>query len=233
MLEVTGLRAGYGAVNVLWDVDLKVPAGRVAAIVGPNGAGKTTLLRSIAGMIRPSAGSVRFEGAELSGRPPWEAVACGVSLIPEGRLLFRDMTVDENLRLGAYDVRARAHVEERLERAYAMFPRLRERRTQNAGWLSGGEGQMLAIARALMCEPRLLLVDEPSLGLAPKIVHELFETLATLKQSGRALIVVEQNTRLALEAADDVHLLQGGRITLSRPAKEIGLDELQARYFTG
>ena len=207
MLEITGLRAGYGAINVLWDVDLAVPPGRVAAIVGPNGAGKTTLLRSIAGMIRPSAGSVRFEGSVLSGRPPWEAVARGVSLIPEGRLLFRDMTVEENLRLGFAARRSRAHAGETLANVYELFPIVQEFRGRQAGALSGGQQQQLAIARALVAEPDVLLLDEPSLGLSPNMVDVVFGALEAIRDRGLAVLLVEQRAQRTVALADRSHVL--------------------------
>ena len=231
MLELDGLRAGYGAVNVLWDVTLAAPAGQVTAIIGPNGAGKTTLLRAVMGLLPLAAGRVRLDGADLAGTPTWRRAGLGLAMVAEGRMLFRDMSVEDNLAMGAYPPARRAGLADALERAYARFPRLRERRRQAAGALSGGEAQMLALARGLMAEPRLLIVDEPSLGLAPRLVDELFALLAELKADGRAILLVEQNTARAVALADHVHLLAGGRLVLSQPAAEVELERLHALYF--
>lgn len=232
MLEVKGVRAGYGAINVLWDVGLSVAAGRLTAIIGPNGAGKTTLLRAIMGQVDISAGEIALDGVALSGMGTARLATLGVAMIPEGRMIFRDMSVEENLLLGAYPRRLRGDAESRLQRAYASFPRLSERRRQLAGSLSGGEAQMLAMARGLMAEPRLLLIDEPSLGLAPLVVREVFEELARLKAAGRTVVLVEQNTRRAIDIADHVYLMQSGRIVLSLPACEVDLDALHRLYFS-
>lgn len=232
MLEVKGVRAGYGAINVLWDVGLSVAAGRLTAIIGPNGAGKTTLLRAIMGQVDISAGEIALDGVALSGMGTARLATLGVAMIPEGRMIFRDMSVEENLLLGAYPRRLRGDAESRLQRAYASFPRLSERRRQLAGSLSGGEAQMLAMARGLMAEPRLLLIDEPSLGLAPLVVREVFEELARLKAAGRTVVLVEQNTRRAIDIADHVYLMQSGRIVLSLPAREVDLDALHRLYFS-
>ncbi|WP_332851979.1 ABC transporter ATP-binding protein [Duganella sp. S19_KUP01_CR8] len=231
MLEVDQIRAGYGAINVLWDVSLKAEAGKLTTIIGPNGAGKTTLLRAIMGLAPLSAGEIRLDGKRLDGTPTWEMADHGIAMIPEGRMVFRDMGVEENLIMGAFHKSHRAHVKRRLEEAYEMFPRLRERRTQLAGSLSGGEAQMLAMARGLMSDPRLLIIDEPSLGLAPLVVNELFEILARLKAGGRTIILVEQNTERAVAVADHVYLMQSGRVALSQPAAQVSLDHLHELYF--
>jgi branched-chain amino acid transport system ATP-binding protein len=231
MLEVRGLRAGYGAINVLWDVDLAVAPGRLTTIIGPNGAGKTTLLRAIMRQIATTAGDIRLDGQSLAGVRAWQMAARGVTMIPEGRMLFHDLSVEENLLLGAYPMRDRPGSAARLEAAYARFPALSARRRQLAGSLSGGEAQMLSLARGLAGEPRLLLIDEPSLGLAPVLVSALFAELARLKREGRTIVLVEQNTRRAVEIADDVHLLQGGRVVLSQPAAQVDLRHLHERYF--
>jgi branched-chain amino acid transport system ATP-binding protein len=231
MLEVDGVRAGYGAINVLWDVSLKAEAGKLTTIIGPNGAGKTTLLRAIMGLVPVTAGEIRWNGRRLNGTPTWEMADHGIAMIPEGRMVFRDMSVEENLIMGAFHKSHRAHVKRRLEEAYDMFPRLRERRDQLAGSLSGGEAQMLAMARGLMSDPRLLIIDEPSLGLAPLVVNELFDILARLKTGGRTIILVEQNTERAVGVADHVQLVQSGKITLSQPAHSIELDQLHGLYF--
>ena len=230
MLEVRGLRAGYGAINVLWDVDLDVGPG-LTAIIGPNGAGKTTLMRAIVGLVRTSAGSVTMNGATITGLTIAALASRRLTLIPEGRMVFRDMSVAENLRLGAWIVRGHGDTERRLDEAYAMFPRLSERRRQAAGSLSGGEAQMLAMARGLMADPEVLLIDEPSLGLAPVIVDELFVLLRKLKDSGRTIVLVEQNTARAVEVADHVYLMQNGRIVLSQAARDVDLPRLSELYF--
>jgi branched-chain amino acid transport system ATP-binding protein len=231
MLDVRGLRAGYGAINVLWDVDLDVATGRLTTIIGPNGAGKTTLLRAIMGQVPATRGQITFDGRPLKGMPTWRMPDAGIAMIPEGRMIFRDMSVEENLLLGAWPVRRHAELGRRVADAYAMFPRLAERRRQLAGSLSGGEAQMLAMARGLMTEPRLLLIDEPSLGLAPVVVRDIFALLTRLKAEGRTIVLVEQNTQRAVEVADQVCLMQGGRIVSSQPAAEVDLDRLHGVYF--
>ena len=230
MLEVRGLRAGYGAINVLWDVDLDLREG-LTAIIGPNGAGKTTLMRAIVGLLPVAAGRIEYDGAPIAGISTAALANQHVTLIPEGRLVFRDMSVDENLRIGAYTVRAAGDVARRLAEAYAMFPRLAERKRQLAGSLSGGEAQMLAMARGLMADPKVLLIDEPSLGLAPRIVDEIFALLRTLKQNGRTIVLVEQNTARAVAVADHVYLMQNGRIVLSQAARDVDLAHLTELYF--
>lgn len=231
MLDVNNLRAGYDAINVLWDVSLHIARGQVTGIIGPNGAGKTTLLRAIMGLLPASQGTIALDGARLDGCPTWQLAAAGVTMIPEGRMVFRDMSVEENLIMGAFPKAQRRHLDERLAQAYAMFPRLFERRRQAAGALSGGEAQMLAMARGLMPDPRVLLIDEPSLGLAPRVVDELFAILARLKEEGRTIVLVEQHTERALALADQVYLMQGGKIVLSQAAAEVDLERLHALYF--
>ena len=231
MLEVDQARAGYGAINVLWDVSLKAETGKLTTIIGPNGAGKTTLLRAIMGLAPLSAGEIRLNGKRLDGTPTWDMADHGIAMIPEGRMVFRDMSVEENLIMGAFHKSHRAHLKPRLDQAYGMFPRLRERRAQLAGSLSGGEAQMLAMARGLMSDPRLLIIDEPSLGLAPLVVNELFEILERLKAGGRTIILVEQNTERAVAVADHVYLMQSGRVALSQPASGIDLQHLHDLYF--
>jgi branched-chain amino acid transport system ATP-binding protein len=231
MLEVDQVRAGYGAINVLWDVSLKAEAGKLTTIIGPNGAGKTTLLRAIMGLVPVTAGEIRLNGQRLNGTPTWEMADHGIAMIPEGRMVFRDMSVEENLIMGAFHKSHRPHVKRRLEEAYDMFPRLRERRTQLAGSLSGGEAQMLAMARGLMSDPRLLIIDEPSLGLAPLVVNELFDILARLRAGDRTIILVEQNTARAIGVADQVNLVQSGKVALTQASAKIDLEELHALYF--
>ncbi|MDL2354248.1 MAG: ABC transporter ATP-binding protein [Pseudomonadota bacterium] len=231
MLELKQVRAGYGAINVLWDVSLGAAAGKLTTIIGPNGAGKTTLLRAVMGLLPVTHGDIALNGKPLAGTPTWGMAALSVAMIPEGRMTFRDMNVEENLIMGAFPKAHRGHVAARLEEAYAMFPRLRERRRQLAGSLSGGEAQMLAMARGLMSDPKLLIIDEPSLGLAPLVVNELFEILARLKDGVRTIILVEQNTQRAVGVADHVYLMQSGKVVLSQAAEEVDLEHLHALYF--
>jgi branched-chain amino acid transport system ATP-binding protein len=231
MLDVRAVRAGYGQINVLWDVDLRFETAKLTTIIGPNGAGKTTLLRAIMGQLPVTQGEIFLDGRRLHGTETWRMPDHGIALIPEGRMIFRDMSVAENLLLGAYPARSRPDIARRVEGAYSMFPRLAERRTQLAGSLSGGEAQMLAMARGLMSDPKLLLIDEPSLGLAPIVVHEIFTLLARLKAEGRTIVLVEQNTHRAVQVADQVYLMQGGRVVLSQAAADINLQALHDRYF--
>ncbi|WP_426174014.1 ABC transporter ATP-binding protein [Massilia sp. TWR1-2-2] len=231
MLELTQVRAGYGAINVLWDVSIAAAAGKLTTIIGPNGAGKTTLLRAIMGLLPVTQGQLTLNGAPLKGVPTWGMADLGVAMIPEGRMVFRDMSVEENLIMGGFPKAHRAQVNIRLDEAYTMFPRLRERRRQMAGSLSGGEAQMLAMGRGLMSDPKLLIVDEPSLGLAPLVVNELFEILARLKDGKRTIILVEQNTKRAVGVADHVYLMQSGKVVLSQAAAEVDLANLEELYF--
>lgn len=231
MLKVENIRAGYGAINVLWDISISAKKGKLTTIIGPNGAGKTTLLRAIMGLLPLQQGSIYFKEQSFdtvqSYRKPWQ----GVVMIPEGRMIFRDMTVEENLMLGAFVRKSRKAAKSKVKHAYERFPQLYERRTRLAGTLSGGEAQMLAMSRGLMSDPQVLIIDEPSLGLAPVIVNEIFALLTTLKSEGRTIVLVEQNTHKALEVADYVYLMQSGKVVLSREATAVSLDELHALYF--
>ena len=231
MLEVDNVRAGYGAINVLWDVTLSVAKGQLTTIIGPNGAGKTTLLRAIMGLLPVSQGGIRYNGKALNGTSTWDMLGLGMAMIPEGRMIFRDMTIEENLMMGAFPKQHRSGSRQGCEKAYAMFPRLKERRNQLAGTLSGGEAQMLAMGRGLMSDPKLLIIDEPSLGLAPVVVNELFEILARQKAEGRTIVLVEQNTQKAMAVADHVYLMQSGKVVLSQPAAEVSLERLHDLYF--
>ena len=231
MLDIENLRAGYGAINVLWDVSLSIRKGKLTTIIGPNGAGKTTMLRAIMGLLPVDAGSIALDGTPINGTPTWKMSDARVTMIPEGRMTFRDMSVEENLIMGAFPKAHRSHMPARLAEAYAMFPRLHERRRQLAGSLSGGEAQMLAMARGLMSDPSLLIIDEPSLGLAPLVVNELFEILARLNDGKRTIILVEQNTARAVKVADHVYLMQSGRVALSQAAADVDLEHLHALYF--
>jgi branched-chain amino acid transport system ATP-binding protein len=231
LLEITGLTAAYGPVRALHGVDLTLAEGRVVALLGPNGAGKTTTLRAVCGMVK-AAGQVRLRDRDILGLAPEKVVRLGVAHVPEGRGTFPGLTVAENLRLGAYGRRDK-DVGTDLDRWYAVFPRLAERRSQQAGSLSGGEQQMLAIARALLSRPTLLLLDEPSLGLAPRVTRELFAVLADVKSTGTSMVLVEQNAALALELADTAYVLEAGRTVLSGPAAELRTDDAVRRSYLG
>lgn len=231
MLDVRNLRAGYGAINVLWDVSLQFADQALTTIVGPNGAGKSTLLKSIMGLVTPTQGEITLHDESLLKRKTWEMADRGVVLVPEGRMTFRDMSVEENLIMGAFPKQRRAAMARNLERAYELFPRLKERRKQLAGSLSGGEAQMVAMARGMMAEPRMLLIDEPSLGLAPVIVQEIFANLRKLKADGVTIVLVEQNTHLALAVADRVYMMRSGRVVLDKPASEVDVARLHELYF--
>ncbi|MGB2587633.1 MAG: ABC transporter ATP-binding protein [Pseudolabrys sp.] len=229
-LSIRGLRSGYGKIEVLHDVTLDVARGQIVTLIGANGAGKTTLLKTISGLLRPSAGSITFEGKSIVRRPPHKIVELGISHVPEGRAILKRMTVIDNLRMGAY-VRTDSEIAEDIEAALARFPLLSERRLQIAGTLSGGEQQMLAIGRALVARPRLLLFDEPSLGLAPKIVSQIFLTLRELKNEGKTILLVEQNARQALRVADHGCVLERGRIIYSGSGEELlNMPEVQRTY---
>ena len=212
MLEVENLHVAYGDLTALHEVSVRVQHGAITALVGPNGAGKTTLLKTIAGLLAPRAGVIRWQGQSIGGTAPEQIVQQGIALVPEGRRLFAQMTVRENLDLGAFTERARKNHAAQLDRVFTLFPRLFERQSQAAGLLSGGEQQMLALGRALMGMPRLLLLDEPSIGLAPKIVESIYTILAALNRDGMSLFIVEQNVQLALRLAQYAYILEGGRI---------------------
>lgn len=231
MLEVRNVSAGYGAINVLWDVSLQARTGELTTIVGVNGAGKTTLLRTIMGLIPQASGVITLDGRDVSQATTWDLAASGVALVPEGRMIFRDMSVEDNLFIGAYPKQCRGELRTNLEHVYSQFPILKERRRQMAGTLSGGQAQMLAIGRSLMSDPSVLLLDEPSLGLAPVLVREVFDTLQRIKEDGRTILLVEQNTHMALSVADHVYLMQSGRITFTRPASEVSVEQLHDLYF--
>jgi branched-chain amino acid transport system ATP-binding protein len=233
MLQVAGLNAGYGPIQVLREVDLHVDEGEIVVLLGANGAGKTTTIRAICQMV-DSKGSVNMCGAELVGMRPEKMAGLGIAHVPQGRGTFPELTVDENLQVGAYIRKDRAEIREDIDRSYALFPRLGERRAQLAGSLSGGEQQMLAVARALMSRPRLLLLDEPSLGLAPLVIQGLFNRFDELNQEeGVTMFIVEQNANLALDIANRAYVLEAGRIVLSGSAAELRANDAVRRAYLG
>jgi branched-chain amino acid transport system ATP-binding protein len=231
MLEVRNVSAGYGSFRALFDVSLEVRPGEAVAVIGPNGAGKTTLLRVISKLIPASSGELRMNGTPLGAVPPDQVVGLGIAHVPENRRLFPRLSVEENLRMGAFAPSARARFRERLEFVYELFPRMRERRAQLAGTLSGGEQQMCAIGRALMSGPRLLLMDEPSAGLAPVIVQQVFRLVERIRAEGYTVLIVEQNVQQVLRVVDRGYLLEVGRIRRSGSAEELlASDELRQSY---
>ena len=233
LLEVQDLHAQYGSTRVLHGLAFAVEAGGITTILGANGAGKTTTLRAVCGMVK-TAGEVRFDGRRIDGRTTENIVRLGIAHTPEGRGTFVDLTVEENLRLGAYARRDRSGLEADYERAYQYFPVLAQRRRQQAGTLSGGEQQMLAVARALMSRPRLLLLDEPSLGLAPMVVREIFRIVRTInREGGVSVLLVEQNASIALDLADHAYLLETGRVVMSGQAQELKKDDAIRRSYLG
>ena len=220
MISIKGLSAGYGFVNVLRDISLEVGAGEIVAVLGSNGVGKTTLNNTMSGLIVPTAGEIMFEDTVISGRPPADIVDMGLVHVPEGRKLFPSLTVKDNLELGSYR-RGKANRAANLEMALDIFPRLRDRLTQSAGTLSGGEQQMVAISRGLMSEPRVLLLDEPSLGLSPLLVEQMFTLIKKINDTGLAVILVEQNVIQSLAIADRAYVIEQGRVAISGPAAEL------------
>jgi len=230
VLEIKSLRAGYGAIEVLRGVDLAVAAGEIVALLGSNGAGKSTLNNNVSGLYRPLAGTIRFDGKDIAGTPSMRIVEAGLIQVPEGRRVFPNLSVHENLELGSYR-RGRAARAKNLERVLSIFPRLKERLTQSAGTLSGGEQQMLAIGRGLMGEPKLLILDEPSLGLSPLLVEEMFALIGRLNRDGLAILLVEQNVVQSLAIAHRAYVLENGRIGLSGKAADLAQDpELRKSY---
>jgi branched-chain amino acid transport system ATP-binding protein len=221
MLEVKSIDAGYGTFQALFGVSIEVKAGEAVGVIGPNGAGKTTLMRAISGMIRPTGGSIIMQGVEVMQTPPHRIVDLGIAHVPENRRLFPRMTVEDNLRMGAFPPKARPRFQERLALVYELFPRMKERRLQIAGTMSGGEQQMCAIGRALMSDPKLLLLDEPSAGLAPVIVQQVFEFVRRIRASGLTVLIVEQNVQQVLKVVDRAYLLETGTIRLSGTSAEL------------
>jgi branched-chain amino acid transport system ATP-binding protein len=235
MLEVSELSVSYGAISALGGVSLRVDSGAIVTLIGGNGAGKTTTLRTVSGLLRPTAGRVTFMGEDISRLPPHKIVARGLGHVPEGRMVFANLTVDENLSMGAYLRRDKAAIAASREYAFDIFPRLRERRRQTAGTMSGGEQQMLAIGRALMGAPKFLMLDEPSLGIAPRLITTIFEKIIEInRDQGIAILLVEQNANLALEISSHAYVLECGRVTMSGPSAELRKNpQLKASYLGG
>lgn len=231
ILEVEDLAAGYGAAEILHGVSFSVDQGSITALLGSNGSGKSTLMRSLAGLLKPRRGRIRFAGVSVQGMRPHERVELGIALVPEGRMVFPQLTVEETLKVGAHGRRARPHRVEGMARLYELFPRLAERRRQVAGSLSGGEQQMLAIARALMARPKLLLLDEPTLGLAPQMARFVLELMARLREGGLTIVLAEQEVQASLDLADHAFVLENGRVALQGTASVLAADpRIRAAY---
>ena len=224
MLTLDNVSVNYGAIEALTGISMHVETGEVVTLIGANGAGKTTTLRTITGLLEPREGKISFEGEDISGRATHRLVAKGISMSPEGRGVFANLSVRENLQMGAYLKKDKWAIAAEMERVFQMFPRLKERESQKAGTLSGGEQQMLAIGRALMSQPRLLLLDEPSLGLAPLVVHTIFEAIDEIKSKGTTILLVEQNAHAALKHSDRAYVLETGRIVMEGPSAELAAD---------
>ena len=234
LLELDATHVHYGAIHALKGVSISVEEGQIVTLVGANGAGKSTTLRAISGLLKPSAGAIRYRGSSIAGRPAHEIVKLGISHVPEGRIVFANLSVADNLDLGAYLRRDRAGIAEDLKRIFRLFPRLEERRRQPSGTLSGGEQQMLAIGRALMARPKLLLMDEPSLGLAPLLVREIFAVIREIRGQGTTIVLVEQNARMALAVADRGYVLETGQVCLADRADALLANpSVQAAYLGG
>ena len=234
MLNITNLYVSYGGIKALQGVSLEVPKGKIIALLGSNGAGKSTTLRTIMGIVKPDQGSIEFEGESLMGLKSFQVVNRGVALVPEGRRVFVNLTVRENLALGAYTRRNKEEISADIEEVYALFPRLKERHFQSAGTLSGGEQQMLALGRAIMSKPRLIMIDEPSLGLAPVLSQDVLGKLTELNQvRNQTVLLIEQNARAALSIADYAYILETGQITLEGSAKDLAKDDAVRRTYLG
>ena len=233
MLEISGLVSGYGRISILDGIDLRVDKGELVALVGVNGAGKTTLMKTIAGLIRPTAGGIAFEASEIAGEGAERAVAAGIALVPEGRMVFPRMTVWENLMLGGVHPRARPYREATLERIFDLFPRLAERRDQKAATMSGGEQQMLVIGRGLMAQPKLLILDEPSLGLSPLLVQETYGALRKLNADGLTILLAEQNVKLSLAVSNRGYVIENGKIVLTGASSDLAHDPATRKAYLG
>ena len=233
LLEVRNVTSGYGDLQILWGASLDLEEGQLTTLVGANGSGKTTLLRTIVGQIKPWDGQVIFQGKDVSKLPPYTKADMGLIMVPEGRQLFTDMTVQENLEMGATPKRARAHMKQNLEKVFEIFPRLKERADQKAGTMSGGEQQMLAVARGIMSEPIVLMIDELSLGLAPVLTLDLFMSLRRLRDAGITILLVEQNVRMALKVSDYAYVFQEGKVEMHGPSNEVENNEEVRRAYLG
>ena len=234
LLKITDLKLNYGPISALKGVDISVPQGEIVAILGANGAGKTSLLKVISGLLKPAAGQIIFDGESIGGKPAHKVAQQGIMQSPEGRFVLVGLTVEENLRVGAYNVKDKEQLARNFERVYTLFPRLKERARQQSSTLSGGEQQMLAIGRALMGSPKLLILDEPSLGLAPLLIKDIFKTLIKIKEEGTTILIVEQNALATLKIADYAYVLELGKISMHGKAAELLKDErLIAAYLGG
>ena len=231
ILEIRDLTVSYGGIQAVRGISLDVPQGQIVTLIGSNGAGKTTTLKSIAGVVRPKNASIRFEGEELCGKTPDAIVSRGVTLVPEGRKVFSNLTVMENLKIGAY--LRKEKLDDDLEYVFSLFPRLKEREWQLAGTLSGGEQQMLAVGRAIMSRPKLIMMDEPSLGLAPLVVRNIFEIIRQINENGITVLLIEQNANMALKIADLAYVMETGRITMSGPGRELLANEQIREAYLG
>jgi branched-chain amino acid transport system ATP-binding protein len=234
MLKVDGLNVYYGAIHAVKGVSLEVPEGAIVTLIGANGAGKSTTLQTLSGLLRPRTGTITFLGEDITALPAHKRVERGLAQVPEGRRLFLTMTVAENLEMGAYTAEGAQPVAEGLERVFALFPRLKERRRQIAGTLSGGEQQMLSMGRGLMSRPKLLMLDEPSMGLAPILVEQIFDTIVEMNRSGTTILLVEQNAQMALSVAERAYVLETGQIVMEGPARDLAdNDEVRKAYLGG
>lgn len=231
LLEIRNLSVSYGGINAVKDIDLDVPEGQIVTLIGANGAGKSTILRTISGLVKTKTGSVTYQGMELLGKTPDQIVSKGITLVPEGRRVFTDLTVLENLKIGAY--LRKDNIQSDIDYVFELFPRLKEREWQFAGTLSGGEQQMLAVGRALMSHPKLIMMDEPSLGLAPLVVKSIFDIIHTINKQGITVLLIEQNANMALQAAHSAYVLETGRITMQGPGQVLLADERIKEAYLG
>jgi len=233
MLKITDLHVSYGGIKALRGINVEVPDGKIVTLIGANGAGKSTMLRTISGLVKADAGSITFDGQEMLGQPIYNVLASGIAMVPEGRRVFPDMTVLENLKIGAYLRSDKAEMQKDIEWIYSLFPRLEERSWQMAGTLSGGEQQMLAVGRALMSRPKFLMMDEPSLGLAPLVVQDIFKIIRTINEQGVTVLLIEQNANMALKVADLAYVLETGQITRFGTGAELLADESIKEAYLG
>ena len=233
MLKIENLHVSYGGIHALRGISLEVPDGKIVTLIGANGAGKSTTLRTISGLIKADSGSISYDGQELLGQPIYKILEKGIALVPEGRRVFTNLTVLENLKIGAYLRNDKAQIEKDLEWVYELFPRLKERTWQAGGTLSGGEQQMLAVARALMGKPKVIMMDEPSLGLAPLVVKGIFDIIRTINDQGVTVLLIEQNANMALKTADFAYVLETGRITLTGTGRELLVNEDVKKAYLG